>query len=80
MDVFDRASELEQWQRDIALAEQSARAPRAEAGEWRSASAIWCEGDACGERIPDERRRVYPGVQFCVECQMRKEQQERLRR
>jgi len=80
MDVFDRASEWEQWQRDMALAEQSARAPRAEAGDWRSASAIWCTGALCGQRIPDARRRVYPGVQFCVECQMRKEQQERLRR
>ncbi len=79
-DVFDQASDLEQWQRDAALAEQAARAPQVEAADWETASAKWCGGESCGERIPDERRRAYPGVKFCVECQMRAEKEERRRR
>lgn len=33
------------------------------------ASAKWCEGKGCGERIPEARRKAVPGVQFCVACQ-----------
>lgn len=80
MDVFDRASDLEQWQRDQALAEQTARSPQVAPEDWDSASAKWCEGWGCGERIPEERRRAYPGARLCVECQMRAEQEERRRR
>jgi phage/conjugal plasmid C-4 type zinc finger TraR family protein len=61
MDFCDIASDLEQLERDVALA--ALRSPPA--GE----SAKWCEGEACGVRIPDKRRRAVPGVRLCVDCQ-----------
>lgn len=67
MDVYDRATEAEELYRAQALAEQARRAPAA--GDWRALSAKWCKQAGCGERIPDERRRAVPGVEFCVECQ-----------
>lgn len=75
--MFDRATEHEEWLREMALNAQAQRGPKAPREDWEQHSAKWCEGARCGERIPDERRRAYPGVRFCVECQMRKEQQER---
>lgn len=74
MDLEDRAQELEQQQRDDAIA--AARGKPLQ-GNWRTLSKKWCEGPACGERIPDERRRAIPGVEFCVECQTRREQEQR---
>jgi len=79
MDMFDRASELEQFERERSLAAQAHKAPLP-AAHWDSASAKWCEGEKCGERIPDERRRAVPGVRFCVACQGMAEREERLRR
>ena len=61
-DMFDRASEVEEGFRADALRRQAQRSPRGE-------SAKWCEGPACGERIPDERRAAIPGVRLCVDCQ-----------
>lgn len=40
---------------------------------WHVASATDCEGPHCGEPIPDERRRLLPGVRLCVDCQARLE-------
>jgi phage/conjugal plasmid C-4 type zinc finger TraR family protein len=40
---------------------------------WRALSATDCEGPHCGEPIPDERRRLLPGVRLCVDCQARLE-------
>ncbi|MEW6314154.1 MAG: TraR/DksA family transcriptional regulator [Pseudomonadota bacterium] len=65
MDQFDRAQELEQQERDAALARQASRSAEGAAKE----SAKWCEAPHCGERIPDARREAIPGVQYCVECQ-----------
>lgn len=31
-------------------------------------SAEFCEDDACGEPIPEGRRKALPGVQYCVDC------------
>lgn len=74
MDLQDQAQEVEQQQRDDAIAR--ARGTPVQ-GNWRRLSARWCEGPACGVRIPEERRRAIPGVKFCVECQTRKEKEER---
>lgn len=67
-DIYDQATEAEEYYRALALAEQAAKMPTP-AGDWRALSATRCEGAGCGERIPDERRRAVPGVRFCVECQ-----------
>ena len=78
-DLADQAQPVEEAERLAARQKQAAHGP-APAAEWERASAVWCEGDACGERILDERRRAYPGVRLCVECQVRKEKRERWRR
>jgi phage/conjugal plasmid C-4 type zinc finger TraR family protein len=62
-DVFDRASDLEQQQREDALAEARYRSERQRARP----SAEECQ--VCGGRIPVARRRAVPGVQTCVHCQ-----------
>lgn len=72
-DEFERASELEAWQREQALKRQRERAGFAEQAEWERRSAKWCAEDGCGARIPDERRKSLPGVQRCVECQGKRE-------
>jgi phage/conjugal plasmid C-4 type zinc finger TraR family protein len=74
MDPADRAAEAEERYRDAALARVLIQTP---AGDWEKSSAKWCTDAACGQRIPDERRRAIPGVEFCVECQERHEQEER---
>jgi len=61
MDQFDRATQLEEQQREIALAQVLARTRGA--GE----SALHCID--CGVDIPEARRRAVPGCQRCVDCQ-----------
>ncbi|EHE1882617.1 hypothetical protein JNQ24_004052 [Salmonella enterica subsp. enterica serovar Kentucky] len=39
---------------------------------WRAAYYL-CE--ACGNPIPDARRKIFPGVTLCVECQAYQERQ-----
>jgi len=62
-DVFDRASDMEQSERDSAweshrqMMEDKAATPSAE-----------CCG-VCGEPIPPARRRAEPGCKTCVPCQ-----------
>lgn len=68
-DIYDRASELEQRQRDQALQQQLEKSHLGDPGDWRKISAKWCTTNACGERIPDERRKAVPGVQLCIACQ-----------
>jgi phage/conjugal plasmid C-4 type zinc finger TraR family protein len=77
-DVYDQATEAEEQYRAQALAQQAARMPPP-AGDWRRASAKWCEGAGCGVRIPEDRRRAVPGVRFCVECQSVIEQKTTMR-
>lgn len=64
MDVFDRAQELEERQRDMALKQQAERA------NLGGASSETC---ACGADIPKARRMALPGVKTCVDCQQRAE-------
>lgn len=68
MDIFDRAQDLAQAERDAALASHRLAHP-APRGDWRTASARRCTAECCGEPIPEARRRAIPGVQFCMECQ-----------
>jgi len=61
MDQFDRATQLEEAARAIALAKVLARTQGA--GE----SLHHCID--CGVDIPEARRRAVPGCQRCVDCQ-----------
>ena len=62
-DEFDRASEREQCDRDLAIEHERGHYAR----NWEVDSATECAG--CGAQIPEARREAIPGVQLCVECQ-----------
>lgn len=64
-DVFDRASDLEEQQRQDALQKQARRAGLD--GKTVQDSASHCH--VCDSLIPVARRRAVPGVQTCVSCQ-----------
>lgn len=64
-DIFDRASELEERQRQSALQAQARRAGLD--GKTVADSATHCH--VCEDLIPVARRRAVPGVQTCVTCQ-----------
>jgi phage/conjugal plasmid C-4 type zinc finger TraR family protein len=64
-DVFDRATELEENQRQDALQAQERRAGLT--GKTVADSARYCR--VCDVHIPVARRRAVPGVQTCVTCQ-----------
>lgn len=66
MDLFDRASEAEALFRDQALAAVAARMPA-------GSGTTHCRAADCGIEIPPERRAALPGVEFCVDCQQRRE-------
>ncbi|MCA8016173.1 TraR/DksA C4-type zinc finger protein [Burkholderia vietnamiensis] len=67
MDDFDHASEIEEQYRALAIA--AATRPVRRTAESES----FCQNEACGEPIPDERRSAVPGCRFCIECQERRE-------
>lgn len=67
MDDFDHASDIEEQYRALAIA--AATRPVHSAAESES----FCQNEACGEPIPEERRRAVSGCRFCVECQERRE-------
>lgn len=60
-DIYDRAQELEQRQREAALARQAA------AGRALGPSLEQC--DDCGDDIPQRRREAMPGCTRCICCQ-----------
>jgi len=64
MDQFDRAAELEEQHRELALA----TARHQPSGQ----SYSHCED--CGEAIPERRRLAAPGCHRCIYCQQRHEQ------
>ena len=70
-DAIDRACDLEQMQRDHALAKQLGKSNA------QAASAFECE--SCGEDIPEARRQAIIGCQYCVECQQEFERYEKTR-
>ena len=57
-DFADDASAVEELQRNAAL---SAHRINRDA-----VSAVKCE--ECGDRLPEARRKAYPGCTMCVEC------------
>lgn len=67
--IFDRAQELEQRQRDEALARH------AEAARQHGPSLSHCY--TCGEEIPALRREKVPGCTRCVDCQTAAEKAQR---
>ena len=64
-DQFDRATEIEEAQREDALQAQSRRAGFA--GKTVADSAEACQ--MCDEPVPQARREAVPGVQTCIDCQ-----------
>ncbi|MDP2432908.1 MAG: TraR/DksA family transcriptional regulator [Pseudomonadota bacterium] len=72
-DEIDRAQDLEQAQRDDALAVRFRRAhgeasrEELEHMDWRVISALVCVD--CDSPIPDARRQAVPGCARCTECQ-----------
>lgn len=76
-DLYDRATEVEEAQREDALAAQQRRAHLGEPRDWRTLSARRCV--ACGTPIPEARRKALPGVDECVDCASLRQQRERSR-
>lgn len=68
-DLYDRAAELEELDRKVALQAQQDRAGLA--GKTIDDSATECRD--CDEPIPYKRRAAIPGCQFCVDCQAQRE-------
>lgn len=67
MDIIDSASEVEELQRNAALAAH--RINRL------AVSAIRCSD--CDEELPEARRIAYPGCTMCVDCQADAERRNR---
>ena len=60
MDFADHAAEREAIHRQESLA-------RARSYQNAGISRLFCL--ACGEPIPEARRRAVPGAQYCIQCQ-----------
>lgn len=67
-DIYDRAAEQEQQDRDRAL---QAHARQAQSTATVIESAEFCKD--CGDDIPLKRRKAVPGCQRCTTCQARLE-------
>lgn len=65
-DNLDRAQQIEQMQREIALKKHRT---------FKDVSALYCQD--CDEPIPEARRKALPGCSRCTECQTVFEQQKR---
>ena len=77
-DIVDRANEHTEMMLRHALEAQRLKSALATGhlparADWQVLSAADCEGPRCGEPIPDDRRRLVPGVRLCTECQTRLE-------
>ena len=57
-DQFDRAQQLEEMAREIALKKHRT---------FKAVSRVYCED--CDAPIPEKRRQLIPGVSRCVACQ-----------
>lgn len=67
MDIIDSASEVEELQRNAALA--------AHRMNRLAVSAVRCA--CCDEELPQARRLAYPGCTMCVDCQADAEKRNR---
>ncbi|HHF0974483.1 TPA: TraR/DksA family transcriptional regulator [Haemophilus influenzae] len=65
-DQFDRAQQLEEMQREIALKKHRT---------FQAVSRLYCED--CDEPIPEKRRQMIQGVTRCVTCQEQEEKRQR---
>lgn len=65
-DQFDRALQLEEMAREIALKKHRT---------FKAVSRVYCED--CDAPIPEKRRQLIPGVSRCVDCQQKYEMQQR---
>ena len=65
-DQFDRAQQLEEMQREIALKKHRT---------FQAVSRLYCED--CDAPIPEKRRQMIQGVTRCVACQELKEKRRR---
>ena len=65
-DQFDRAQQLEEMAREIALKKHRT---------FKAVSRVYCED--CDAPIPEKRRQLIPGVNRCVDCQQKYEMQQR---
>ena len=77
-DLIDCANDVSDMLLRNALEEQRlkgalATGHLADRADWHTLSAAECEAPHCGEPIPNDRRRLVPGVQLCVDCQARLE-------
>lgn len=70
-DDIDRAQAREAEILQDALRDQARRAGLA--GKTAADSAHRCRTPGCGIQIPEQRRQAFPGCQFCVACQARRE-------
>lgn len=65
-DQFDRAQQLEEMQREIALKKHRT---------FQTVSRLYCED--CDAPIPEKRRQMIQGVTRCVTCQEQEEKRQR---
>ncbi|SOZ12069.1 TraR/DksA C4-type zinc finger protein [Cupriavidus taiwanensis] len=65
--ALDRASDIEQADRDKAIRDVRARVRSGPSSEV-------CQDETCGEPIPEARRLAVPGCRYCIDCQVRLEQ------
>lgn len=65
-DQFDRAQQLEEMQREIALKKHRT---------FQAVSLLYCED--CDAPIPEKRRQMIQGVTRCVTCQEQEEKRQR---
>lgn len=68
-DIFDRATEREEAQRDDALKAQQRRAQGHGINAGKTVKDSACACHLCNAKIPLARRRAIPGVQTCIDCQ-----------
>jgi phage/conjugal plasmid C-4 type zinc finger TraR family protein len=66
-DLYDQAADVEQFQRDTALAAQR----RTHNAQSDGAGSDECVN--CGDTIPAARRAAVPNAARCVDCQAQKE-------
>lgn len=71
-DFCDKAAELEQQMRDVAL--QNAR------NAAKASTRVYEECTACGDHIPAARRAAVPGCALCARCATRQEQIDKQRK
>lgn len=67
-DIIDMANDRAQAELDAAIA-------ACVSSDNNSESAIWCE--ECDTQIPEKRRELIKGCQYCVHCQGVIEQQQK---